>query len=249
MNNQKSSKLSRRSMLKKLLSMLALVTAGPLYSFYAERNWLEINEVDLHMPKIPQSFDGLKLVHFSDLHLGFYFEVRDLERVVEIINLQQPDIICFTGDLIDEVYDYFPEMIPILKKLKAPLGKYAIVGNHDYLTDVQQVIKALEASDFKVLINQSVRVSLHGENIYIAGIDDALRGKPKAEKALAGGGENDFTILLAHEPDFADMSSRYPIQLQLSGHSHGGQIRLPLIGHIATPLLVCQSWLSHLIQK
>jgi predicted MPP superfamily phosphohydrolase len=228
-------KISRRNFIRKILSFLGVIALGPFISFFGERNWLKIEEVDIHFNNLPIGFTDVRIVHFSDTHLGFYYDHHNLRTLVDRINSCKPDMICFTGDLVDGEYECSESAIPVLNELKAPLGKYAVLGNHDYRSDPSQVVSALTSSGFKVLINENMRITKDGSDIYIAGVDDILQGSPHIEKALEGIGENEFTILLAHEPDYADVTKDYLVGLQLSGHSHGGQIRLPIVGYLVTP--------------
>jgi predicted MPP superfamily phosphohydrolase len=228
-------KVSRRTFIKKLLVFLGVTATGPFYSFYGERNWLKIEEVDLYFNNLPKGFSNLRIAQFSDTHLGFYFDLQNLHNVVDRINSCKPDMICFTGDLVEDEYEHLQSTASILNGLKAPLGKYAVLGNHDYWFDPNQVVSTLTSSGFKVLVNEKIRITKDGTDICIAGVDDMMHGSPNIEKALEGIGENEFAILLVHEPDYADITKDYLVGLQLSGHSHGGQIRIPIVGHLVAP--------------
>jgi predicted MPP superfamily phosphohydrolase len=231
-------KISRRTFIRKVALFLgAALVSSPIYSFFGERNRLRIKEVDLYFDRLPKEYSSLRMVQFSDTHLGFYFDDQNLQRVVDRINSCKPDIVCFTGDFVDDQYESLMSTVPILEQLDAPLGKYAVLGNHDYWNDPHEVESILSASGFRVLKNENVQIHKDEKPIYIAGVDDVLYGSPNIEKSLDGIGGNDFTIMLAHEPDYADVVSDYSVDLQLSGHSHGGQIRLPLLGHIVAPPL------------
>ncbi|MCL6573189.1 MAG: metallophosphoesterase [Bacillus sp. (in: Bacteria)] len=228
--------VTRRSFLKKGGKMtFGLMATGLLmgtYSFEAERFWYQINEVHLKVKNLPAAFEGWKIVQFSDIHLGFHYGVEDFQAVVKTINDVNPDIIFFTGDLI-EAGNKEPELsIPLLQALKANRGgKWAVVGNHDY-SDIFQVVRVLEQSQFQVLLNNHHFIESNHQRLYIAGIDDVMYGRPNIGQAVTGLSDDDCVLFLAHEPDIADESCLHPIGVQFSGHSHGGQVRIPFYGPI-----------------
>lgn len=214
------------------LAGAALLTGG--YAWQGEPNWLEVNRLELPLKELPSAFAGTRLIHFSDVHLGFNKDARDVARLVKHIREEQPDLICFTGDMVDSYAEDLTDSVPVLAELEAPLGKYAILGNHDY-KNTELLTKLLKEAGFQVLRNQSYLIRQGGAVIAVAGLDDMLHGKPDPEAAVKDIPDGTFTVLLMHEPDYADIAEAYPFHLQLSGHSHGGQIRLPLAGAPFTP--------------
>jgi predicted MPP superfamily phosphohydrolase len=214
------------------LGLAAACMVTGTYSYRIERFWYQIKEVQLKIKNLPSAFTGWRIVQFSDTHLGFHYSVEDLKAVIKMITHLNPDMIFFTGDLI-QIGNNNPEVsIPLLQKLNGLRGgKWAVIGNHDFYTK-DQIINVLETADFKVLRNNHEYVESNRQRLYIAGIDDVMYGNPNIKKAVAGLNEDDCVLLLAHEPDIADESSQYPISAQFSGHSHGGQVRLPFIGPI-----------------
>lgn len=235
--------ISRRSFLKK--SIGALVTAAALGSggyFYAgkvEPQLVNVSKLMFSHKDIPVGFQDFRIVQFSDTHLGFQYDLIQLKEVVNKINSLTPDILFFTGDLMDapNEYDKIDEIVPVLQKLKAPFGKFAVYGNHDhggYGSDIYKEV--MENAGFKLLINEASEVKLlNNEHFYIVGIDDAMLGNPDIEKALEAVPNDSFKLLLSHAPDLADDAEPYNIQLQLSGHSHGGQVKIPFIGALVKP--------------
>jgi predicted MPP superfamily phosphohydrolase len=234
---------TRRTFLKQtlgsFLTVLGLSSGGYLYANRIEPSLLDIQELQIKHPLIPNSFDGIKMIQFSDTHLGFQYNLHQFNQLVKKINSLKPDIILFTGDLMDEPNQYteINKLMPILKKLQAPLGKYCIFGNHDhggYGSDIYRNI--METTDFSVLLNDSAPIKLSdGSIIYLLGIDDAMLGNPNLPLTLKNVPKNSFKILLSHAPDLAETASLYPVQWQLSGHSHGGQIKIPFLGALVTP--------------
>ncbi|WP_164217881.1 metallophosphoesterase [Virgibacillus sp. YIM 98842] len=234
--------MNRRSFLKKALgSVLAVFGLSGSTYYYAreiETGLLHVNENIISFPSISPAFNQFKIVQFSDTHLGFQYSLDQLKELAGTINDLQPDIIVFTGDLVDSphLYDWNPRLIDILGSLRAGHGKYWIYGNHDhggYGTEI--VLDVMKQADFTLLQNSHVLIEKENERFILAGIDDVLLGKPDIEKALQNGNPDLFTILLAHEPDYADKTIKFPVDVQLSGHSHGGQIRFPFLGHVYTP--------------
>ncbi|MFM1653107.1 metallophosphoesterase [Brevibacillus sp. B_LB10_24] len=230
-----SGNVTRRRFLRTLISGAIAMTGACLYSVCIERFWIAIREEVIAFERLPAGLDGLRIVQFSDVHAGHYFSTQDLLKVVEQVNGLQPDLICFTGDLFDSRVNDAEEIVSALSKLSPRLGKWAVLGNHDYRSGSEKVAKVLTQAGFELLQNQHGAAGSLGKNFYIAGVDDVLHGKPDLQQALRGIPEGSFTILLSHEPDFADYAGGFPVDLQLSGHSHGGQVRLPFIGPILTP--------------
>ncbi|GMX63069.1 metallophosphoesterase [Paenibacillus elgii] len=244
-------KLSRRSFLKTLTvtaaGLVALPGATYGYARYAEPRWLEVTEYMLSFARLPQQLDGIKVVQFSDVHLGFNFDTKNLSELIGLINRIQPDIVCFTGDLVDDAVGPDGDAYArILSELRPPLGKYAVLGNHDY-KDARQVQALLKSAAFEVLTNKMVRIQHQGSSFVMAGVDDQWKGNPDADKALARVRPEDFVILLSHCPDFADIAVHYPVDFQLSGHSHGGQVRLPFYGHVLAPKFGKKYVLGHYV--
>ncbi|WP_261807829.1 metallophosphoesterase [Paenibacillus sp. N3.4] len=233
-------RLSRRTFLKNSLftikALAALAGVGGLYSIFGERFWIQTKMVRLSYRRYPLSFAGMRIVQFSDTHIGKYYSLNRLEEVVELVQKQKPDLICFTGDLFDSKFgEVSDDVIPILARLQADLGKFAVLGNHDMRLNAKRVVDVLERSGFTVLINQSRSIVRGHERLQVVGIDEIFHGKPNLPLAMKGVGRDDFVLLLAHEPDFADTAISFPVDLQLSGHSHGGQIRIPFYGSIFIP--------------
>ncbi|MDQ0155832.1 metallophosphoesterase [Robertmurraya andreesenii] len=236
-------KVSRRSFLKRfmgtILTTLGVSTGGYVYAGKIEPILLKINNHKLVHSNIPSSFDEFKIVQFSDTHLGFQYTLEQLAKLVEKINSIQPDILFFTGDLLDAPNQYreIDQTISILKKLHAPFGKFAVYGNHDhggYGTDLYRDI--IEKAGFTLLLNESTRIQMNEkEHIYVIGIDDAMLGRPDLQAAISEVPDDAYKILLSHAPDLADYATNFNIQVQLSGHSHGGQIQLPFIGALVKP--------------
>ncbi|CAM3805870.1 metallophosphoesterase [Aeromicrobium ponti] len=235
-------KVSRRSFLKRTFGFAAaafgLSAGGYYYARDIEPRLLDITNHKISNNAIPQAFDNLKIVQFSDTHLGFHYDLDQLEELIEKINKIRADIIFFTGDLMDEPNKYSEaNQIPsLLQKIEAPLGKFAIYGNHDhggYGSDIYKSI--MEEAGFILLLNENRKIEVSGSSIHVIGIDDAMLGRPDIKLAVENIEEPSYKILLSHAPDLADGAYSFGIQLQLSGHSHGGQIKIPFFGALVKP--------------
>ncbi|KAA6453070.1 metallophosphoesterase [Bacillus swezeyi] len=235
--------MSRRHFLKGLLGLTAagiLTTAGGFgYARYLEPHMLETNVIPIKHPLIPKGFDKFRIVQFSDTHLSEYFTADELMDIVHQVNRLNPDLIVFSGDLIDKPHHFqdHERAVQALKKLSAPYGKIAIYGNHDhggYGTKVYQTLMA--SAGFRVMRNDFMTLELiDGSMIELASLDDLMLGKPNYEAILSKLSEKVFSILLVHEPDSALTAKDYPVNLQISGHTHGGQVQLPVFGPLITP--------------
>jgi predicted MPP superfamily phosphohydrolase len=198
--------------------------------------------LELAVPRLPRQLDGLTIAQLSDFH--FDSHSADLIRsAVAITNGLVPDLIALTGDYVTvspfssrlHAAENSKPCAVLLGELRAPLGVFGILGNHDDSADPHVVMRSLEAHGVTVLRNFNLRIETRGERLWIAGVDDVLTGNAQLGQALQGIPDDGTTVLLAHEPDFADSVAGQAVDLQLSGHSHGGQVRFPLLGAVYLP--------------
>jgi hypothetical protein len=208
---------------------------GPAYAALIEPRWLTLERVEVGLAGLPAHLDGLRIGLLSDLHHGPLVPTEQVERAVALLQSQAPDLICLTGDYVSGSADFAPSCAAELGRLDAPHGVYACLGNHDHWTDPEQVASALESQGIQVLRNRAVEATA---GLWVAGVDDVWERQADLETALAEVPPSAPAILLAHEPDFADeVAADGRVALQLSGHSHGGQVRLPIIGPPILPYL------------
>ncbi|MGH9915197.1 MAG: metallophosphoesterase, partial [Pyrinomonadaceae bacterium] len=190
----------------------------------AETDSLTIEHRQIHLPRLPKELDGLRIAQLTDIHHSTFTGCEVIERAVDAINTQEPDIIALTGDYISHERLYAAPCAEMLGKLYAPHGVYAILGNHDHWTDAQLVTDLFRAEGIRVLINEGFRFEINGASFWLAGVDDTMVGLEDLPLALAGSSENEMKLLLAHNPVILRRAWRAGVDLVLSGHTHGGQI-------------------------
>jgi uncharacterized protein len=198
---------------------------------------------DFFLPRWPERLNGFTVALLSDFHYDPYFSVHPLNAAIAMVNSLHPDLIALTGDFVSRplvgnrrkaAFAAEP-CARLLRQMTARHGLWAVMGNHDEGTDRKHVTRALQAENIQVLANQSEAIEQDGARIWLAGVNDVLGRTADLSKALHGVPAGEAVILLAHEPDFADEAAQFPIDLQLSGHSHGGQVRIPLLPPLYLP--------------
>ncbi len=217
----------------------AAVSATAGYSLVLEPGWLHVKRISVLLPELPPALDGLTVAHLTDLHWGAYTGLREIRAAVEAANALRPDMIVLTGDYVLGSAAYAEPCAAELAALRAPLGVHAVPGNHDYWTDIAVVSRSLAAAGLPLLRNQARRLAVGASGLWVAGVDDVYEGRDDLDAALAPVPAGEPILLLVHEPDFAVRAGLAPwsILLQLSGHSHGGQVCLPFIGRPMLPWL------------
>jgi predicted MPP superfamily phosphohydrolase len=207
------------------------------YAFLVEPQWLQTTRTRIHLRHLPAELEGLRIALLTDLHVGGGTPVALVRRACALAMQEAPHLIALTGDFAADDADGFSDVLRALSGLHAPLGVYAVPGNHDYIVGIdawhRQVGGAAGITD---LTNRAVVKEVDGARLCIAGVDDFSKGTPRLD-ALPPPDQRDFTVLLAHDPDQAERSRRGYDQLDLvlSGHTHGGQVRLPWIGALQNP--------------
>ena len=226
-----------------LIIIILIVVLGLLYSRFIATRGLKVKEYKVVNNKITDSYHGLKIVHLTDIHYGSTIFEKQLNNIVDEVNKLKPDIVVMTGDLLDERLSYDKDIIiKCLSRIEAKLGKFAVSGNHDIpLDDYNYIVKE---SGFTSLDNKYELIySKSNEPIIISGIgygDEDIGIKTEQfDKYISELKTDDikpiYSILLVHEPDTVDSLNLDNYDLILAGHSHGGQVRLPIIGKLYTP--------------
>ena len=188
-----------------------------------------VKRVDVSVRGLAAGLRGLRIVQISDLHVGPTIRRRDVENVVERALALEPDLIAITGDLVDGTTLRLARHVEPLVRLKAPLGVYYVTGNHEYYWDAAAWIEKTKEFSFVPLINENRVVTRGGARLLVGGTPDESGGSfvpghaPDVVKAAATDVDPDFRLLLAHRPDGVPAAERAGFDLQLSGHTHGGQ--------------------------
>ena len=201
------------------------------------KDWVDTNRIPIAIPGLPHEFDGYSLIQLSDFHLGTWLTRNYLLDAVEQVNQLKPDLIALTGDFVTYKPERFlDDLSASVSRLSAQDGIVAVLGNHDHWTDPELISKCLKQSRVTVLANHIFPVQRGDSTLYIAGLDDFMVEKDDMERVLEGLQDGTKAILLAHEPDYAEISSKTSrFYLQLSGHAHGGQIVIPGKGPLYLP--------------
>ena len=234
---------SRRKFIR--LAASAGVAALAADTLLLEPNRPRIVRKQIPLRRWPARLEGFTIALLSDFHYDPFFSAHPLRSAIGMVNQLRPDMIALTGDFVSvpifgDPADGASAAEPcaqLLRKLQAPHGLWAVMGNHDVYSDSDRVTAALRAVGIQVLSNQSNPIERDGSRFWLSGVDDVLGGAADLDSTLHSIPTGEATILLAHEPDYADYASEHPVDLQLSGHSHGGQVRLPFIGPLFLPEL------------
>ncbi len=192
---------------------------------------LDLTEKTLRLTRLPEAWDGLTILHLSDLHFCGTPDRAYFRRVVELCNEWRPDLVALTGDVVDSE-EHHRWVIPVLGRLRAGVAAYAILGNHDYRYDVERTRRRLRRAGFRVLLNNWETLDVRGSPLTVIGHEGPWLGPSPDLTACPKG---PFRLCLSHTPDNIGWARRNDIDLMLAGHVHGGQIRLPLVGSVFVP--------------
>lgn len=192
----------------------------------AEANTIIIEKVQVKLSRLPREFDGFRIVQLSDIHHSKFTGLDHINRAIRMANELEPDMIALTGDYVSHEDQYVPPVAEAMGKLRARHGVYAVMGNHDHWTNGDLVSDMMKGEGICVLNNEGFRFELDGASIWLAGVDDLLAGLTDLPAALKGAHKKEMKLLLAHNPSIIRMAQPAGIDLMLSGHTHGGQIRL-----------------------
>lgn len=225
----------KRSRLRRLVSrggarfneLLDALPPGRWLHRFVQRG-LEYTEVDVTLRRGGPGLNGLRIAFVSDVHAGSYMNERDLCVIFDRIAAEQPDLVCLGGDLINTRHREIHLLREPLSRIDPPLGVFAVPGNHDHFfgDDIDFWNSTLTECGVQVLTNRGARVERDGASLWIAGVDDLTEAEPDLDAALQGRHSDEPVLLLSHHPDFFVESVDAGVDLQLSGHTHGGQIVL-----------------------
>jgi len=189
----------------------------------------DLVNVDVKIKNLPFTFHNYRIINLTDIHLGQWISPEYLSGVVDYVNSLNPDMITLTGDYVSYILEgYEDDLLDSFKRLKAKDGKFAVLGNHDHWADADEIRKILKKSNIVDLSNDVYTLEKDGEKLNISGVDSLTVGADDFDKVLEKLPSDGASILLVHEPDFAKISSKTGrFDLQMSGHSHGGQLVIP----------------------
>lgn len=223
-----------------LIIAAALVLALLIWLLWANSS-PAATQVTVASGALPEAFEGFKIAHVSDLHNAVFG--RKNEKLLSLIRAAKPDIIAITGDLIDSRHTDIDSALAFVEAAAGIAPVYYVTGNHESRLDFDEIEPRLIAAGARVLRNEAEDIGRGGERIRLAGIDDPSfirTGGTAEERAAAeleqlGDGGGTFTVLLAHRPELVEVYAEYGAGMVLSGHAHGGQVRLPLLGGLYAP--------------
>lgn len=206
------------------------VSATASYAALVEPRAYEVTETDIYIHDLPAEFDGFRIAQVSDLHHSLIVPQADIESVMRLTQSLNADLIALTGDYTTARTRYIEPCAELLGHLSAPAGVWAVLGNHDHYTDAELTTRALTRARINVLNNANTRLTRGGATLQLAGVDDWSWGQSDFARALHGLDARRPTILLSHQPIVLDLLPAAGVSLILSGHTHGGQLRLPFVG-------------------
>ncbi len=234
--------MSRRSFLHG--GLLGGAAAGGLTLFeayqarYVNPYRPQLERVSIPVPSNHPGLAGMRIGFITDTHVGPFISPDDLARATKLVADEHPDLILLGGDYVSESPRYTSSAVEVIWELvrETPLGGYAVLGNHDLSVSRTRVAEVLTATGIPVLRNQSLPISYGNDELWIGGIDETLLGDDRPVETFAQIPEGAASIALWHEPEFAELAAAQGAFLQLSGHTHGGQIRVPGVGPVGLPI-------------
>jgi len=222
---------NRRAVLKTSLTALAAAPAAVLCTGIIIRKDLVIREVPMKFANLPKDLQGLRLVQLSDIHMSDFYSAADLSRAVDAANGLRADLMLVTGDLITDEYDPLDQCLLELKRLRAASGIWGCMGNHEMQAKVQRYT-ARKAKEMNMLFlrGQAEMLKFGGAKLNMVGVDHQRRNQPYLQHTAGLVDPTTFNLLLSHNPDVFPVAAKQGFDLTISGHTHGGQINLPLFG-------------------
>lgn len=215
----------------------AAAGVGAAYAFLVEPLWLQVTRTRIHVRGLHPDLEGFRIALLTDLHAGEGTPLWHIRRAARLAMRQRPDLIAVTGDLAADDAPSFAPVLRMLDELRAPQGVWTVPGNHDYTVGIERWRREVaNQPNLRDLTNGAEVRRVGAARLCVAGVDDYSKGHPRLD-ALPPPEERDFTLLLAHDPDQAEKARREydAVDLIVSGHTHGGQVRLPFVGALKNP--------------
>jgi predicted MPP superfamily phosphohydrolase len=219
------------------------------------KHFYRIKRETIYFPDLPEAFDGFTITQISDVHSGSFSDAKAVQKGLDLVNSQNSDLLLFTGDLVNNMASEMDQWIPMFRKLKAPYGKYSVLGNHDYGDYIRWESNAAKAANlnrlkeihaetgFKLLLNEAVEIKKQGQCVALIGVENWGKGGfhqyGDLKEATAGVPDNSFKILMSHDPSHWDevtVDHEQHVHLTLAGHTHGMQFGIELFGFKWSPI-------------
>jgi len=230
-NSSMNDRLTRRQFLRVAAAVPLIAVAGTsAYATLVEPYNVAVRELDIFIVDLPIAFEGFRITQITDVHHSRIVSLGDVERVVDIAQQTKPDLFALTGDYTTAYRRFIEPCTEALGRLSAPEGVWAVLGNHDHYTDPELTTRALERTHINVMNNANTSIRRGPDTLQLAGIDDWSWAGTNWDRAFYGLQAKVPTVLLSHQPLVFDFPQAQQTSLILSGHTHGGQIKLPLLG-------------------
>ena len=240
--------MSRRKFVALTTASLAgLAVAGGGYSLL-EAGWVRIERRSLKIPRLPPAFAGTTVAFLADIHHGPYTSLDYVNRIVALANALEPDLVLLGGDYVHQDGKYIAPCMAELAALRAPLGVFAVQGNHDTWEGRQPTSDGLGAARISELTNRGVWLERNGARVRLGGVGDLWTHTQDLDAALGDAKESDACLLLSHNPDFTEDLTDPRVSMVFSGHTHGGQVVFPFMGAPIVPSKYGQNYLNGLCQ-
>jgi len=241
-------KVTRRGFLKflgyGLIDLAILSMSGALFDVLAGRGLFSVETIPLKLMRLPKVFSGLRLAQISDIHMGGWMNPERFQQAADLVIAEKPDLLVITGDFLighhfsDAAKQAIVDLIPILSSLAGSIPTFAVLGNHDYWISSEAIRQMLFSCGITDLTNTVFTLTRDNQSLHLCGVDDIWKGDVRLNEVITKLEDHSAAILLAHEPDFADTSAATgKFDLQISGHTHGGQVNLPFFGPPVRPFL------------
>lgn len=232
--------MTRRTFLRRTAILArsgTLAASGCLgYAYFAERRWLRHERIEVGVRHLPAGMDGYRIVQLTDIHHERFMPDGTLAAMVEQANALNPDALALTGDFVTASSGGIERLARFLAELRARDGVFGCFGNHDVWNGRRAIGAALAKAGVQMLVDDARRIGGPGGSLLMAGLDSAWAGRPRLRQALVDRRTREPVVLLMHEPDYFDfVAPTGQVALQLSGHTHGGQVALPFWGAIHLP--------------
>ena len=226
--------ISRRKFLKYCALGGGATILAASYPVFIERFMVLVNTYRIPLSNLPEAFEGFTILQLTDLHYGYRMPEFVIREVINKTNKLKKDLVVCTGDYVSH-WAHIDQVWEMLSDLEAPYGVYSVLGNHDHWTNFEQSMNWMEKTG-QNLRHKSLAIQKDGQHLWLGGAGDLYEDEIGIDKAFSGVPAEDFKIVLAHNPDSADTKFSTPVDLMISGHTHGGQVRLPFLGAPILPV-------------